>query len=407
MRTALFASVALISLVTTASATSRAATPVTDSENVAVAEQAFERARLGAQWLAGNVRPDGSYNYIYDPTKDSYSASSYSIARHASATYSLYQSYDVFRDESMLEAADHAVRFIAEHAQPVEGRGRAFLYRGRATLGGQAIPIVALTERRRITGDTSYDDLIRDLATFMLSLEMPDQPGRFVHAYDVSGGAPVADAESPYYPGESFLALTRLARNFPDESYLEPAMRTADYLIYRRHGDLPALGNVRLEDHWTTIGMGELYRLRPEPAYRTVAFLEGNSIVSNQYSPEDGRPDLVGASRLQNPASYVSSAARGEALVSAWDLAAFVGDSEAAERFGLGARRDVEFLMRGQYTDEKTAQFPRPDRLIGAWPHSVNDPTVRIDFVRHSVSALVGVWHLTTQGGLPIPSPGQ
>jgi hypothetical protein len=115
----------------------------------------------------------------------------------------------------------------------------------------------------------------------------------------------------------------------------------------------------------------------------------------------------VGASRLQNPASYVSSAARGEALVSAWDLAAFVGDAGAAERFGLGARRDVEFLMRGQYTDANAARFPRPDRLLGAWPHSVNDPTVRIDFVRHSISALVGVWHLTTQGGLPIPAPGQ
>ena len=68
------------------------------------------------------------------------------------------------------------------------------------------------------------------------------------------------------------------------------------------------------EEHWTTIALGELYRLRPDPAYAAVAYLEAESIARNQYRPEDGDPERIGASRLESPPSYLYTATRAEAL---------------------------------------------------------------------------------------------
>jgi hypothetical protein len=60
------------------------------------------------------------------------------------------------------------------------------------------------------------------------------------------------------------------------------------------------------------------------------------------------------------------------------------------------ARRNVQFLMRVQYTEESAASFPDPARLIGAWGQDNVKPYVRMDFVQHNVSALLGLWRQTT-----------
>jgi hypothetical protein len=45
-------------------------------------ETALERALLGARWLGGALRPDGSFFYIYDPVLDEYEPAMYNIVRH-------------------------------------------------------------------------------------------------------------------------------------------------------------------------------------------------------------------------------------------------------------------------------------------------------------------------------------
>jgi hypothetical protein len=375
-------------------------TAETDPE--ALAELALERARLGARWLAANVRPDGSFNYVYEPERDEYATDEYSLPRHDSAIYGLCQVYAATGEPGLLGAAEEASRFIAAHSRPVAGRGRAVARGERASLGGQALAVVALSERRRVTGDGSYDGLLGELGAFLLSLEARDEPGRYYQAYDLRRGRVLPEERSTNFPGEALLALTRLARHSPDGPHLQAALRAADYLIHRRDGDLLARGSVPREEHWTTIALGELYRLRPDPAYAAVAYLEAESIARNQYRPEDGYPERIGASRLESPPSYLYTATRAEALVAAWDLASLLGDAEPAGRFATAARRSAQFQLRAQYTPEKVARFPRPDRLIGAWGRDAGHPEVRIDYVRHNISGLTGVWYLTKAGALPI-----
>jgi hypothetical protein len=372
----------------------------------ALAQLAFERAHLGATWLARVVRPTGAFYYIYRPAKEAYDEVDYNAIRHAGTTYSLFQVYGAISNDEILSAAEKVAAFIRNAAVDTRPRpGKAFVHEGVMKLGGQALALVALLERRRVTGDTSYDPLIDGLAAFMVAMELKQEPGRFHQSYDPQTRTLRLTPDSDYYPGECLLALTRLAAQFPDSPYLEVAQRAATFLIRVRDDDIIQRGAVPREDHWLAMALSELYRLDPNPDYATVAYLQAESMIRNQYTAADGVPARIGGSRSRNPINYTSTATKGEALVAAWSLAAYRDDQPAAERFAHAARRNAQFQMRVQYTRESTALFRTPERLIGAWPMDIANTYVRIDFVQHNISQLIGVWSMTYHGDLPFAGP--
>jgi hypothetical protein len=380
-------------------------TPV---DAVALAELARGRVEMATNWLAGAQRPTGVFYYFYDPVADAYETSEYNGVRHAGTTYSLFQAYGLLGDPAILSVAERACDWIRKNAVPIRAAGRAFfdIQNGDITLGGQALSLVALLERRRVTGDTSADALIGDLATFLLWMEQDDRTGRFYNSYDPGAGQRLATPQVDYYPGEAFLALTRLSEHFPEGPYLEAAKRAADYLVHRRDGDVPTTRKVPREDHWLTIALGELYRLERNNDYRTVANLQAGSMIAHQYTAADGKPENIGGARGDGgPISYTSTATKGEAIVAAWGLAAFAHDRKAIDRFSLGARRNVQFEMRVQFTAENSGGFNEPDRAIGGWGANATDPSIRIDYVQHNLSALIGLIHLTLDGDLPVAKP--
>ncbi len=358
------------------------------------------------RWLASVVQPDGSYHYIYDPGTDRYDNLDYNEVRHAGTTYALYQVYDLTRDPSVLEAAERATGWISEHTTRVCDHGRAFIDPSSTMtkLGGQALAIIALLERRRVTGTTESDVLISDLARFLLKMEMPDHPGRYFMAYTPPDDRFRLTPASEYYPGEALLALTRLAEHFPGSSYQEAAGRAARYLVYERDGNLTALRAAPRDDHWLTIALSELYRLDSNSDYQSVTYVQAERMIANQATAADGYPDRIGAAKRDSGISYTSTATKGEALVAAWSLANHVGDSVAVERISTAALRNAQFLMRVQYLPDNSQLFPRPDRLIGAWPGSAMDHTIRIDYVQHNISVLAGVWCLVFKGDLRLQS---
>lgn len=401
-------------MVSFAQADSTVATPVANVAAVldgtapidaqALADLARERVILGTTWLTGVVQENGMFHYIYDPATDQYVDDSYNEVRHAGTLYALYQAYGAFPDDTILVGAERAVGFIDTQSMAVEGAGRAYVdpLDGRTSLGGQALAIVAMLERRRVTAAADHDDLIDDLARFMLSMEMPNDPGHFFSTYDYQTKDRLERPTSAFYPGETLLALTRLAQQFPDGPYLDAAKREAGYQIHRADGDLPKLGTVPRDDHWLTIALGELYRLDPNPDYLTVAYLEADRMIANQYTADDGYPVRIGGAKRDGPIGYTSTATKGEALVAAWAAAAYAGDQASVDRISLAARRNAQFQLRVQYIPENSGLMPRPDRVIGGWAAGPVDPSIRIDYVQHNISALINVWLLTKNGDLSI-----
>ncbi len=369
-----------------------------------LADVAVERAWLGARWLAMIVQPAGAYHYIYDPDTNRYIDLEYNEVRHAGTTYALYQVYDIARDPLLLAAAERATDWIERHAVPA-GPGRRTFVDPSGTLtklGGQALALVALLERRRVTGKTDADPLIADLSRFLVSMEVPDKPGQFFMAYTVADRRYHMVPASEYYPGETLLALTRLAQHFPGGSYLDVARRAAHYLVYQRDGNLPAQGFAPRDDHWLTIALSDLYRLDPNEDYWRVVGMQADRMIASQYTAADGYPARIGAAKRETGINYTSTATKGEALVAAWALAQVRGDVLATERYAAAAMRTAQFQMRVQYLPASAALFARPDRLIGGWPGSASDHTIRIDYVQHNISALAGVWCLVKTGDLCI-----
>ena len=54
---------------------------------------------------------------------------------------------------------------------------------------------------------------------------------------------------------------------------------------------------------------------------------------------------------------------------------------------------------------ENTALFRAPERLVGAWAQDIANLYVRMDFVQHNISQLIGVWSMTRHGDLPFAGP--
>jgi hypothetical protein len=368
----------------------------------ALADLARERAILGARWLANVVQADGAYHYIYRPREDEYDSTDYSDVRHAAVTYALYQIYDVCRDPEILAAAERATRYIANASIPTSpgAATRAFAQEGRTWLGGQALALVALLERRRVLGDTGYDDLIDALATFLLTLESPNEPGEFAMSWSELTGDLEFNPHVLYFPGEALLALTRLAVQFPDGPYLSAAIRSANFLIRVRDGDLTQADSRPREDHWLAMALPELFRLHSDPGYITFSYAQASSMIANQRKSDVDDPGTIGASGHHGPIGHTSIATKGEALAGVWSLAAHIGHTAALDQIREATGRNAQYRMRNQFTEENTRDFPRPDRAIGAWGASRHDPTVRNDYIQHNISALIALWHLVISGDL-------
>jgi len=379
------------------------AAPIDDQ---AVADLAIARATLGASWLAAVMRDDGAFYYGYEPSEDEYIADEYNEVRHAGTTYAMYTAYGATGDGTILAAAEQATGWITKFSLEVPGSGRAFISsdNGVSKLGGQGLALVALLERRRVSGNTDADELIAGLGSFLLSMET-DVPGSYFMSYNFLDQQRLMTPDVEFYPGEALLALTRLAQQFPDGPYLDAAIRAANYLVYQRDGDLPALGTVPRDDHWLAIALAELYRLRPDEGYRSVVYLQAERMISNQYTADDGLAERIGGAKTDGVINFTSTATKGEAIVAAWALATNLQDSEAVARFATGARRNAQFQMRVQYMPENSQLYPQPERLHGGWPGSATDRSIRIDYVQHNMSVLLGLWSLTKYGDIPIAHP--
>jgi hypothetical protein len=156
------------------------------------------------------------------------------------------------------------------------------------------------------------------------------------------------------------------------------------------------------ENQWLALALSELHRLAPRPEYRRAAFLQADSMRLHQFTAADEEPESIGAPDNRFPINYTSSATKAEALVAVWALARRLGDARAARRFGQAALRNVQFQMRVQFTPDNVREFPRPARVVGAWPQDPEVSRVRMDFVQHNISALVTAWRMVARGDLAL-----
>jgi len=188
------------------------------------------------------------------------------------------------------------------------------------------------------------------------------------------------------------LALVRLYRLLPDPSYLAAAGRGAEFLVNRRWKW------ARFElfvppDAWLAQALAELDAISPadwlrDYALRIVEITDLSMLRESEGSP----PDLVGG-----PASgpyfpgVTPAGARNEATTSVWRMARRRGESERAAHLREIALKSARFQLSQQFRPANSYFLPNPRRAEGGFRGSPVDNRIRIDYVQHNVTGLLGV----------------
>ena len=351
------------------------------------AEELRAASTAAVDWLVRNQESDGTWLYEYHREGGPVDTN-YNIVRHAGVLSSLYQAANVGIEDA-LESAEHGLEWAEQIIVPA-GDGVAMTDGAVAKAGTSALLVAALVERRQVTGDEQYDDLLRDLGRFLAGQIEPS--GAYLGSFDLDTGSPVPGSYSRYYSGEAYWALGRLHNLFPDEGWGEAADRIGRYLATERD-DVEDIFPP-LADHWAGYGLAETSvfpdRDEDEPLTddeleytRRQAGLFGAQVrfLAQRYGPWGA---LV---RTPHDPRGGGFGVVGEGLTGLWLTTA--ADERLEDVEGSIADRTVcnaGLMIEAQADADEAAQYAEPDKVLGAW---FRDDITRMDDEQHALSALL------------------
>lgn len=340
-------------------------------------------------YLVRHQHEEGLFDYRYEPRTNEIIAD-YNEVRHAGTAYSLLDLYSATKDVRYRVAGERAIDIMLRWVRTVESDDReAIVYeRGQAKLGGTALAIVAILKHVETTGETKWLDHAKKMGRFLLFQQQKD--GRFGSKYFFAEKKD-DPFESLYYPGEAVLALTRLHEADPDNpDWLPAAERGVDWLINVRDANKKA--SALPHDHWLLIALNELYPLTRNKNHLAHAERVSASIVAAQRKTSI-YPDWIGS--FYNPPRTTPVATRAEAMVAMCRLARESGGK--CEPYLEALKKMAVFQMRCRISAENGMYLPRPDLARGGFRRSLTDWEVRIDYVQHDLSSLLGLRSILLQ----------
>ena len=337
-----------------------------------------------ATWIERALRPDGSYVYEYDRDSDQLSQS-YNEVRHAGVTMALYQYAAASGDLSVLPTADAALErmigllYRSDDWAAVQNPGG-----GDIQLGASALMLAGLGQRRVATGDTQYDELMREAGRFIVAMQAED--GSFYNYWDTPTSAPNPGVKSRYATGEAFWALTLMHEAFPGEGWDEPAWKVADYLSLHRD-EAEGFKYPPWADQWAAYGFAEMagWGLKDYHIAYTRSLAERFGFLIRAESQRDGSA-LSELLRGRN-ARAAGMGTWVEGLASLWRLS-------VAEPRMADLRPDIEerlicgaaMLASRQVRAGEASQGAQPSLLEGAW---FTEGVTRMDDQQHALSGLL------------------
>lgn len=339
-------------------------------------------ATATVNWLVRNQEASGRWLYRYDAGSDR-DLGGYNLSRHAGVTFSLYQAAAA-GIRGAWEAAERGSQYLADRLVPAGGGRAVDVATTEVPIGPSALWVLALGERRLLTGDTGYDAALRDLGRFLESQVEPT--GAVSERWDRSADRPVFGAYSPFFTGEAHFALTRLERLFPDEGWADPADAVGRYLAVDRddaEDRFPAVS-----DHWAAYGLAETAHRRSltgeEAAYaETLGGIFGPQI---RYASQRTESWFTHRTRGRQTLG-AGLGTLGEGVTSLWVLAGREGQAaHLGEVAGERSRCVAGLLIERQIGPAEARNYENPRRVAGAW---FQFGVTQMDDQQHALSALL------------------
>ncbi len=349
-------------------------------------------AGRSVDWLVDNQNQNGSWLYRYHRSDDE-DLGGYNLVRHAGLLVSLYQA-DRAGFDGAREAADSGMDFVLDRLVDTGDGGQSFgPTDGLNRVGGAALAVAGLVERREHTGDDRYDDVMMSFGRFMEG--QVTETGSVNGDWDPATGAAVPDSFSQFYTGEVFWALARLHTIFPDQGWDAPTERIMRYVAEDRDRVEPWFPDI--PDHWAAYAMAEMARW---PEYRNGDRAFSDAALA--YATRQAQFQSVQIRyESQRTNSLISHYTRGRQTLGA-GLGTIGEATDALWRFS--ERRpewDVDrtvlrertlctasVLVERQVDDREALTFPNPTASKGAW---FQFEITQMDDQQHSLSALIEV----------------
>jgi hypothetical protein len=352
------------------------------NESVLNKARLLAATRAGGDYLLRMQKSDGRFNYAYDPAKDEFDHRTYNILRHAGTTHSLFQLYETTRAPRYLNAARRAMIFLKTRFRPAPLKNAIYVldFDGKAKLGANGLALLATAKQLELDAKSANREDARRLANMILALQHKD--GSFESYHPVRGDEPGGKV-SLYYPGEAILGLVGLYKIENDKRLLEAARRGADFLIesQRKMDELPP-------DAWLVQALEALNQIKGQQKYVAHAIALAETMIAYQYGEEDSI-EYAGGFSPGVPRS-TPAASRAEGILAAYRMAKATNDPRAthlARALKLAAR----FQLSQQFAGDNQFKLPNPQRAAGGFRESLEVMRIRIDFVQHNISSLLGI----------------
>ena len=340
-------------------------------------------------WLDRNQLGDGQWVYRYDAAEDRI-LPGYNTVRHAGVVMSLYQAA-AFGIDGSLEVADAGTDYALDNLVRHDDWAAFEPSSNRVTTGAAALLVAGLAERRLLTEDGSYDEVMRELSRFLLVHVEPS--GAVIEAWDRRAEEPMYGRYSPFFTGEVYWALALMHLVFPEEGWDEPALRIGRYIATERDDSEDRWPE--LPDHWAAYGMWvvTMWPDRPDPDRplpdHQVDYVERQAgLGSIQARWESQRVDswprylLRGRRTLGAGLGTVS-----EHLTGLWQVA--VADERLdhlADPIAERALCVAGMVIDRQVTAAEAEELDRPGLARGAW---FQFDITQMDDQQHALSALL------------------
>ena len=348
-------------------------------------------AILAGNYLKHSILPDGSYIYRYLPEADIV-ANDYNILRHAGATNSMLELYEITGDKELLEKARLSIGYIQRFTKECRIDGVPYQCvvdepEYLVKLGGNALAAIVISKYIQVSNDTTLLPFLEKVVKY-ITYSQKDNGNFYPHIVEFYTGT-IRNSESVYYPGEAMLALLMTYKINKDPGLLQSAEKAADYIINVRDKD-KTVDDIN-HDHWFIYAVNELYRIDKNQVYLNHAYKIADAMVKRQTLNSDF-PDYIGS--FSGSLGSTSAATRSEALFTVFNLAQYAGDNKRAEKYLKSLKKGVKFQLVNQYVPETVIYMRDPQQALGGFKGSYYSGEIQNDYVQHNLLSIIGLYKI-------------
>lgn len=350
-----------------------------------------ESLALGIDFLINNQRPAGNFNYEYDWRKKQQSEGD-SQVRQAGAAWGLALIYEDSPSARVGEPLRKAAGFFALNSRERDGR-RFIAYPGekKGSTGTVALVTLALIEILRTEGRPQcemptpamsvFREQLGQYLSFLVSAR--DESGMFHASYDLETGTPKGK-HSPYFDGESLLALVKAAKYLGRADLWPIILESAD------RGWQVNVVEARKQDDDSKITKG--YYQWSSMAYFEIATSDQPNVErfgDRVIELADWMIDVHRTLRRTRNTAYAY-----EGIIHAYEIAKRRGDKAHEEKFAKviqeGMTKLTSWQLGSSIGNGYVAEHDPEDKFArgGVQNHAKQAP-LRIDVTQHQMHAVI------------------